>query len=179
MRCQFEAEKKRMEQQHRAELEKNKRDLTAQFSRLMPPQQSSPGEQKVMREHFRQELRHDHSHCYDQSSPQFRRSPNSPGSSSLSEEEVRMKRSKAFRQVLDIKNPEYFDGTNMMRYLPWKIALQKGVPLGDRPNSMAGINQDQDKVRRPGSCRQSLRSIARNIARKNIDSSMEVPRQTV
>ena len=38
-----------------------------------------------------------------------------------------MKRSKAFRQVLDIKNPEYFDGSNMMKYLPWKIALQKEV----------------------------------------------------
>ena len=38
-----------------------------------------------------------------------------------------MKRSKAFRQVLDIKNPEFFDGYNMMRYLPWKIALQKEV----------------------------------------------------
>ena len=38
-----------------------------------------------------------------------------------------MKKSKAFRQVLDIKNPEYFDGSNKIKYLPWKIALQKEV----------------------------------------------------
>ena len=78
------------------------------------------------REKFHQEIRHDHSQFYDQSSPHFRRSYDSP-SSSLSEEEVRMKRSKAFRQILDIKNPEYFDGSNKMKYLPWKIALQKEV----------------------------------------------------
>ena len=38
-----------------------------------------------------------------------------------------MQRSKAFRQALDIKNPEYFDGSSKMKYLPWKIALQKEV----------------------------------------------------
>ena len=79
MKCRFEAEKKKMEQRHRAELERKERDLTAYFNRMMPPSHSSPDQQGPRKDQFCQETRYEHSQYYDQSSPHFRRSYESPG----------------------------------------------------------------------------------------------------
>ena len=88
-----------------------------------------------------------------------------------------MKRSKAFRQVLDIKNPEYFDGLNKMKYLPWKIALQKEVShLEIDPTQWLELIKIRTRYDAREVCRQSLCSTAENIARKNLGPSVEVSR---
>ena len=98
MRRQFDAEREKMGQQYRMELERKEKELTAHFASLMPPpQSSSPDQQNLRQDHYRQESRQDHIQFYDQSSPHLRRSYESPGSTV----DAKLKLKKAFNEIRD------------------------------------------------------------------------------
>ena len=124
MRRQFDVEKEQMKQQHRVELEKREKDLTAHFHRVMPPPLSSPDQQGPRRDQFLQDYRYEHTQFHDQSSPHFRRSYESPGSTV----DAKMRIMKTFKQIRDRPNAEKYEGkSSRVLYSLWKDALEREV----------------------------------------------------
>ena len=150
MRRQLEAEKKRMEQQHRVELERRERDLTAHFHRVMPPPLSSPDHQGQRRDQFCQDTRYEHTQFYDQSSPHFRRSYESPGSTV----DAKLKLKKAFKEIRDAPNAEKYENrSGRILYSSWKDDLTREVAdLELEPSQWL----DLLKVRTKGAARQAV-----------------------
>ena len=113
-----------MEQQHRVELERREKDLTAHFHRVMPPPLSSPDHQGQRRDQFCQDARYEHTQFYDQSSPHFRRSYESPGSTV----DAKLKLKKAFKEIRDAPNAEKYESRSGQKlYSSWKEALKREV----------------------------------------------------
>ena len=58
-----------------------------------------------------------------------------------------MKLNKAFRQVLEAKNPECYNGENIAHYMPWKQALHREVEHLTEMTSMQWINLVKARTR--------------------------------
>ena len=117
---------------------------------MMPPTLSLPGQQGVWRDQYHQDSRHNHAQFYDQSSPHFRRSYESPGSNADS----KLKLKKAFKDIRDAPNAEKYEcRSGRILYSCWKEDLKREVAdLELEPSQWL----DLLKVRTKGAARQAV-----------------------
>ena len=90
------------------------------LSRIAPTLTHTPEQQTFI--HHGSISDHDHAH-YQRSPIHGRRSFISPASS----EESKLKFTKAFQQILEARNPDFYDGRSPAKYRTWKLALEREV----------------------------------------------------
>ena len=84
-------------------------------------------------------------------------------------DDASLKLNKAFRQVLEAKNPECYSGENIAHYMPWKQALHREVEHLTEMTSMQWINLV--KARTKGEAREAVEQACELLSETSPSSS--------